>query len=221
MDVHRPAEQRVSGSTFDGNIVIFENRPFGITDTTNRAPNTSPAAFQTYQVDGETVVEAIWGYGTNIVPRRRPPGYAASADRAVLCGGTLLARPGGQGGRLDRRRDLRAQALTVRTGFRAFRNTHAAPRRLSGPSAAFKTRSTTVNGTTCRRSGASGIGCKRSRRRQPDGSLANPGRWSFTSIARLQARTPVTRPAARRPLNAALICPYVVNVIPQTIFTIE
>ena len=54
-----------SGSIFDGNIVIFENRPFAI-DNTVAGPNTNIGSFQSYQVEGETVVEAIWGYSDKV-----------------------------------------------------------------------------------------------------------------------------------------------------------
>jgi type II secretory pathway pseudopilin PulG len=66
------------GSTFDGYVVIFENRPFGISAPAS-IPNAPPQPFQAYQVDGETVVEAIFGHGANIQSF-----YAAGADRTVL-----------------------------------------------------------------------------------------------------------------------------------------
>ena len=70
-------------------------------------------ASQTYQVDGETVVEAIFGYSGNIITpaarraarataRRRPHRPAAVVDQH--------ARPRRPARRLDRRRDLRAAA---------------------------------------------------------------------------------------------------------------
>jgi hypothetical protein len=71
---------------FDGNIVVFENRPFGIS-ATSVIPN-APAGtsnLQAYQVDGETVVEAIWGHGGNIKTAvGANAGYAAGAQRTVL-----------------------------------------------------------------------------------------------------------------------------------------
>ena len=44
-----------NGASFDGNIVVFENRQFAYDTTTNQAA-------------GETVVEAIFGAGKSLVP---------------------------------------------------------------------------------------------------------------------------------------------------------
>jgi hypothetical protein len=65
------------GSTFDGDIVIFENRPFAI-DAVPIPPGPAGAG-GTYRVAGETVVEAIFGHSNNI-----QGGYGAGADRTVL-----------------------------------------------------------------------------------------------------------------------------------------
>ncbi len=73
-----PVQNQTSlGATFEGNIVIFENRPFGISQV------VSPLGTPTYQVSGETVVEAVWGYSTAVVPQGGP-GYGSGADRTVL-----------------------------------------------------------------------------------------------------------------------------------------
>jgi hypothetical protein len=65
------------GSTFEGNIVVFENRPFGISRVSNPPENSSGV---TYQVDGETVVEAIFGHSGRI----NASGYGVGANRTVL-----------------------------------------------------------------------------------------------------------------------------------------
>jgi hypothetical protein len=65
------------GPTFEGNIVIFENRPFGIDAVPN--PPGPGLAGGTYRVAGETVVEAIFGHSRNV-----QGGYGAGADRTVL-----------------------------------------------------------------------------------------------------------------------------------------
>jgi Prokaryotic N-terminal methylation motif len=71
-----------TGSTFDGSIVIFENRPFGIEDPST-IPYQPALPYRAYQVAGETVVEAVFCYSTNVVPIGGP-GYGAGADRTVL-----------------------------------------------------------------------------------------------------------------------------------------
>jgi type II secretory pathway pseudopilin PulG len=65
-----------TGAAFDGNLVIFENRPFSITHVQNLTANY-------FQVDGETVVEAVYGASKNVFPVGGP-GYGAGADRTVL-----------------------------------------------------------------------------------------------------------------------------------------
>ncbi|HKI20284.1 MAG TPA: hypothetical protein VKA15_20510 [Isosphaeraceae bacterium] len=73
-----PIQNQTSlGATFEGNIVVFENRPFGISQV------TSPLGPVTWQIDGETVVEAVWGYSTSVVPQGGP-GYGSGADRTVV-----------------------------------------------------------------------------------------------------------------------------------------
>jgi hypothetical protein len=66
------------GATFEGNVVIFENRPFGIAAATT-VPGPGLPSGGAYQVAGETVVEAIWGHSANV-----QGGYGAGADRTVL-----------------------------------------------------------------------------------------------------------------------------------------
>jgi len=66
-----------NGAAFDGNIVIFENRPFAIDNG---------------QVAGETVVEGVFGASTSVsfyttpttTPYTYSQGYGAGADRTVL-----------------------------------------------------------------------------------------------------------------------------------------
>jgi type II secretory pathway pseudopilin PulG len=73
------------GSSFEGSIVIFENRPFGIDAVPNPPGPPIPTPSGTYQVEGETVVEAIFGHSGNIVSvNGGPPGFGSGADRAVL-----------------------------------------------------------------------------------------------------------------------------------------
>lgn len=63
------------GSVFDFDIVVCENRPFGIDLV------TTPYAGPGYQITGETVVEAVWGYSST----GSGFGYGTrSASRSVL-----------------------------------------------------------------------------------------------------------------------------------------
>jgi len=67
-----------NGAAFEGNIVVFENRPFSLDPIT-----VGGTTF--YQPAGETVVEAVYGPSKNISPP--PPstqGYGVGADRTVL-----------------------------------------------------------------------------------------------------------------------------------------
>ncbi len=106
-----------TSSCFDGNIVIFENRPFGIQGrppARSRRRGTSPR--RTIRSNGETVVEAVFGYSTTVITpggpqAQRAAGYGSAADRTVLLRwSSRHARPGRPARRLDRRRDLRAPA---------------------------------------------------------------------------------------------------------------
>ncbi|MDR3620333.1 MAG: type II secretion system protein [Paludisphaera borealis] len=51
-----------NGRIFDGDVVVFENRPFGLETLNNTLTGTS-----TTHVAGERVVQAVFGYGTNLV----------------------------------------------------------------------------------------------------------------------------------------------------------
>ncbi len=74
-----------TGSTcFDGNIVIFENRPFGIGPSPVTYTPAGNFANQNYMVSGETVVEGVFGYSTTVVSPNGGAGYGSAAERAVL-----------------------------------------------------------------------------------------------------------------------------------------
>jgi len=77
-----PVQNQTSlGATFEGSLVIFENRQFGISQV------ASPLGPLTWQVAGETVVEAVWGYSTSVATNPGlgiAAGYGSGADRTVL-----------------------------------------------------------------------------------------------------------------------------------------
>jgi hypothetical protein len=65
-----------NGSVFTGDVVVFENRQFGLD------PVASPIGGGTvYQATGEVVVEAVWGYSTT---QQAGTVYSNGASRQVL-----------------------------------------------------------------------------------------------------------------------------------------
>jgi hypothetical protein len=68
-----------NGRVFDGDIVICHNRPFGY-DTV-----AAPLGGTIAKADGETVVQAIWGYGPAIdLTGSSGVGYAVNANTVLL-----------------------------------------------------------------------------------------------------------------------------------------
>lgn len=68
-----------NATIFEGDIVLCENRPFGL-DTTS---SPFAAGSSVYQATGETTVEAVWGY--TAAPDSNAPAYGSpSARRTVL-----------------------------------------------------------------------------------------------------------------------------------------
>ena len=65
-------------TVYDGDIVVFQNRPFGF----DAVPSPLDVTQTTRMATGETVVEAIFGYGASISPS--PVGYANGDGRTVL-----------------------------------------------------------------------------------------------------------------------------------------
>jgi type II secretory pathway pseudopilin PulG len=220
-----------SSSTFDGNIVIFENRPFAI-EVPGLIPNPPGGIYQAYQVEGETVVEAIWGYSAHVSSfSGGAPGFGSSADRSVLLR-WYASEPDPVVHVGDWIADVTYERNATVVGNLA----------LGVPGRFFKyTQFNTV--TLAAINGSLG-------------GLQNPfnnGEWDNLPAQRcfwyrvvktstpaadtnttagsaqrsmvvyvdrtLQARTPITSVGVAATVNAALICPSVVNVIPQTIFT--
>jgi type II secretory pathway pseudopilin PulG len=206
-----------SGSTFDGNIVIFENRPFGIVNTATTSPNPPGGTFQSYQVDGETVVEAIWGYSTNVSSAIGGPGYGAGADRSVL-----LRWYNTQNDPVVKVGDWIADvtyernATVVATRFGSFGQV--------GGGNAVGGLQNPFNKLEWDNLPAQRCFWYRVQKVMPAGVDTLVDAATYRSMVvyvdrTLQARTPLTAGGSPVTLNAALISPYVVNVIPQTIFT--
>ena len=70
-----------NGAAFDGNIVVFENRPFCA-----RPGHGGRAAV--YQAAGETVVEAVFGAGSNVGTTRAGRATAPAPTGPCCCAGT-------------------------------------------------------------------------------------------------------------------------------------
>jgi type II secretory pathway pseudopilin PulG len=218
-----------SGSTFDVSIVIFENRPFGIETPT--APNPPAAPLQSYQVEGETVVEAIWGYSTNVANYGGAAGFGVSADRSVL-----LRWYNTQTDPVVKVGDWIADVTYERNA-----NLVGVPNNPNLPGRFFPF--TQYNPVTKQAITGSNGGLQNPyNNAEWDNLPAQRCYWyrvqkvmpasvdtlinatQFRSMVvyvdrTLQARTPLDAGGKPVTVNAALIAPSVVNVIPQTIFT--
>ena len=202
------------GSTFEGNIVIFENRPFGIDAVAN--PPGPGIAGGTYKVEGETVVEAIFGHSKNIVSLAGgPPGYAAGADRTVLLRwysseADPVVKPG----------DWIADVTYERHALTVYNPNTQSGRFLNGPSPGVGLPNPTNNLETDNVPAQRCYWYQVQKVTQAiDDPYTNnnpPLRSMVVYVDRsLIGRTVLTAPGTPAVMNAALISPYVVNVIPQ------
>jgi hypothetical protein len=206
------------GATFEGNIVIFENRPFGISAVAN-PPGPGILGGGTYKVDGETVVEAIFGHSANIFPVGGP-GYGAGADRTVLLRWYAsepdpVVKPGDWIADVTYERD----ALTVyNPGTQTGRFLNGAPP--IGYGNPFNNGE--WDNLPAQRCFWYQVQKVAPAIDDPYGVTTNaPLRSMVVTVDRsLQARTVLSGPGNPLVLNAALISPYVINVIPQQ-FTVK
>jgi len=206
-----------SGSTFDGNIVIFENRPFGISAPTS--PNPPAAPFEAYQIDGETVVEAIWGYSAKVVNLGGAAGFGASADRSVLLRWYATQNdPVVKVGDWIADVTYERNAAIVGTRFLGFQQYTAAGQAITN---SFGGLQNPFNNAEWDNLPAQRCFWYRVQKVVPANNDSLAGfRSMIVFVDRtLQARTPLDAGGKPVTLNAALIAPSVVNVIPQTIFT--
>ena len=208
MDGHGPAKQRGQRGRFEGNIVVFENRPFAIRPATP----TTPA-----QVEGETVVEAIYGYSTNIaIPNGYTAGYGPGADRTVL-----LRWPNTQADPIIKVGDWFADVTYERSQWlvytRFYFNTNPPTLPLTGVP-------NPLNNNEWDNLPAQRCFWYQVQKLSPvinDPNLAGYRSMTVYVDRKLQAKTllhkqgGVVNPVFQ---NAALICPSVINVIPQTFF---
>lgn len=204
-----------NASTFDGNIVIFENRPFGIA-TPSFAPLNN--GVPNYVVEGETVVEAIFGHGNMVSAAGAPFGYGAAADRTVLLRWPItipdpVVRPG------DWIADVtyeRNQLMVNSRWWLGNTNANGQPTPLGVPNPANNAEWDNLPAQRCY-----WYQVQKVTPATTDVYVNQmPGFRSMVVYVNqsLLARTPLSATGTPFYLNAALIAPNVVNVIPQTIF---
>jgi type II secretory pathway pseudopilin PulG len=205
-------------SCFDGNVVIFENRQFGIQPATGPFTPGGNFASQNYQVDGETVVEAVFGYSTLVIPPGGPGqagiGYGSAADRTVLLrwSSTMpdpVVRPGDWIADVTYERQQQV-IYNVQTGAGRF---YSGSPPAGVPNWANKAEWDNLPAQRCYWYQVQKVGTP-----APDGSV--PGHRSMVVFVNqnLISRTALNPGGLPVVLNAALIAPNVINVIPQTIF---
>jgi type II secretory pathway pseudopilin PulG len=205
-----------NASSLDGNIVIFENRPFGI-NLTGAAPFPPVGPYQSYQVDGETVVEAVFGYSNNVVSVvGAPGGYGSGADRTVLLRWSTLVpdpvvRPG------DWIADItyeRNQSVVHSRWWLGHVDANGVPFPLGVPNRTNNFEWDNLPPQRCHWYQVQKVTAP-----AVDPNLGNAFRSMVVYVNRsLVSRTLLDANGNPVIINAALIAPNVVNVIPQTIF---
>ena len=193
-----------NGAAFEGNIVVFENRPFSIDNGV---------------VAGETVVEAVFGASSNVIAPGGP-GYGAGADRTVLLRWPVVNIPGiansPQPDPVVKVGDLIADVTYERSQSVVLSRFYASLQPLVGyPNPLNKGEWDNLPAQRC-----FWYQVQKVTPAQSDQALGATFRSMTVYVNRpLDAKT-LLNPSSGNPvvLNAALICPYVVNVIPQTFF---
>ncbi len=189
-----------NGAAFEGNIVVFENRPFSVDNGV---------------VAGETVVEAVFGASSNVLPRGGP-GYGVGADRTVL-----LRWYATQPDPIVKVGDFIADVTYERSQnlvyTRFYFNTAPPTLPLVGvPNPLNNGEWDNLPAQRC-----FWYQVQKITPAQPDpyNIPGGPFRSMTVYVNRpLDAKTLLDGSGNPVVLNAALICPYVVNVIPQTFF---
>jgi len=204
-----------NGAAFEGNIVVFENRQFAYDTTTNQAA-------------GETVVEAVFGPGTTAVaaPNTGNPTsyyYAVGADRTVLLrwpAVTIAGIPNSpQSDPVVKAGDFIADVTYERAQnqviSRFYIGNNPAPPPLSGVQ-------NPLNQLEWDNLPAQRCFWYQVQKVNPAQSdpVLGPNYRSMTVYVNQKLEAKTLLDANGNPIiqNAALICPNVVNVIPQTFF---
>ena len=181
-----------NGAAFEGNIVVFENRPFSIDNGV---------------VAGETVVEGVFGASSNVWPQGGP-GYGAGADRTVLLR-WFASQPDPVVKVGDFIADVTYERSQTVVLSRFFSNNGA-----GWPNPLNKGEWDNLPAQRC-----FWYQVQKVNPAQYDPALGATFRSMTVYVNRpLDAKTLLDGSGNPVVLNAALICPYVVNVIPQTFF---
>lgn len=201
-------------ANFDGNIVIFENRPFGIGPSTGPYSPAGSFSGQNYMVAGETVVEGVFGYSTTVVSSTGGVGYGSAADRAVLLRWPdQLADPVVRPGDWIADVTYERQAATVISRFYNYPqvNSNFPVGGLQNGANAYEWDN--LPAQRCYWYQVTKVGTV-----GPDAQVAGSRSVVVFVNQSLVARTVLNANGTPLHYNAALIAPNVVNVIPQTIF---
>ena len=183
------------GTSFVGDVVVMDSRPFGY------GPVTSPASnAQLNLADGEIPLEAIFGYSANT--GGAAVGFGVAADRTVLLRWqTAMPDP-----------EIKVGSWIADVTYE--RNGTLSNTRVASMAAAAVRRS-------IRSSGATGIRSRRSRRCRPtssDSDVAGYRRIVVTVNTPVKARTLLNAGGTAVNINVALFMPSVVNTFQRTIF---
>ncbi|AGA30532.1 hypothetical protein Sinac_6454 [Singulisphaera acidiphila DSM 18658] len=203
-----------NGAVFSGDIVIFENRPFALNTTTpTYFGHTAPV---NGVVEGETVVEAIFGYTSKVtqIPTKGSYGYGANANRAVLLRwSSAMPDP-----------EIRAGSWIADVTYE--RNaTVSSTRQYDSPATGDTTRPALAYFPyqrchwyqIAKRTGVSVRAAADKLTNDPDGITYRE--MTVWVNAPLRAFTLLDTSGSPHHANAALVSPYVVNVFPRTIYT--
>jgi hypothetical protein len=189
------------GNIFDGQIVLFENRPFSVDPATTQTAPYSSQMTSPGIVTGETVVEGVFGFSPNA-----PAGYGQGADKLVLLRWpNTMPDP-----------DVRIGSWVADVTYE--RNPNTANTRFGSGNALGQAGGVVYPGQRCywyqivKRSTAA------------DESAGNGLNQTGFRCMTVWTGTPLnakTQLSGGMPVyvNAALVCPYVVNVFPRTIYT--
>ncbi len=217
LDVHGPADQRRQRLDLRRQHRDLREPAVRHLHAAN-APFPQGSRPQTYQVDGETVVEAIFGHGNMVIGQNQPFGYGANADRTVLLRWPIgmpdpVVRPG------DWIADVtyeRNQQVVNSRWWQNQTNPNGQPVPFGAANPANNNEWDNLPAQRCYWYHVQKV-------LPPATDIylnQAPGYRSMVVYVNqsLQSRTPLTATGTPLYLNAALIAPNVVNVIPQTIF---